>query len=623
MAYTKHTFNANEILTAEQLNDMAAEICVNLEDGTGTGAIQQKAESKYAEGFDFNSDNTKAIETDAGLASKVSYGATGKCATVFGGKASAQADRAFATGTGTVAAGAYSFAEGNGTLAYGSNSHSEGRITTAKGNHSHAEGEKTFAEGIAAHAEGSGTSAIGNVSHAEGNSTTASGAHSHAEGGGAQAIGDNSHAEGFQTKAYGSGAHAEGHGTEAGSAEIIYEYDADGHLKYDDDGNPKQIKYWAAHAEGSATKAYGVYSHAQNAGCEALGTASHASGSHSKSTGFGTHAMGVCVNTYEAYDELSKTEQEDVWGQTVVGIYNIGKRGTLFEVGNGTAEDKRSNAFEVYKDGLVMAGNRLQQKQEQESGVANGTFKFAGKNTNAAGLFNESNTGSLSAVKQSLIGPEGALSSGINIDGIPYGAVGEYAATLGGKSGAFGKRSVSEGTATIAWGEYSHSEGNSTVALGSNTHAEGRVTTAFGEHSHAEGELTIAYGKDSHAEGHNTVAYGDFSHAGGNYSKAIGKVSNASGEYTLAEYDYQTAIGKYNNNQENTLFEIGNGEDQNNLSNAFEVYKDGTIGISLGDGTGTVYSLQGILNTLINVLSGTSAGTQLMEALDNNIIHNQ
>lgn len=73
--------------------------------------------------------------------------------------------------------------EGSGTKAQGNSSHAEGGGTTASGNCSHAEGAGTTASGSISHAEGSGTKAQGLYSHAEGNGTTASGKNSHAGGG--------------------------------------------------------------------------------------------------------------------------------------------------------------------------------------------------------------------------------------------------------------------------------------------------------------------------------------------------------------------------------------------------------------------------------------------------------
>ncbi len=60
---------------------------------------------------------------------------------------------------------------------------------------------------------------------------------------------------------------------------------------------------------------------------------------------------------------------------------------------------------------------------------------------------------------------------------------------------------------------------------------------------------------------------------------AYGANSHVGGDHTIAGYDNQTVVGKYNNNQEDTLFEVGNGDSSTN-SNAFEVHSDGraTIG---------------------------------------------
>lgn len=228
--------------------------------------------------------------------------------------------------------------------------------------------------------------------------------------------------------------------------------------------------------------------------------------------------------------------------------------------------------------------NATQQLQDQEEGVTEGYFNFTDKNLNATLL------------DPSLIGE------------IKYGASGNYSSAFGGKCAAFGKRSHAEGTTTIAKEPYSHAEGNSTVALGTNAHAEGLQTTAVGNGAHSEGELTIANGKYSHAEGRETIsgeyahaegrgtkAAGEYSHAEGYETEAIGAGSHTSGKGTVANKAYQTIIGQYNDNKEKTIFEIGNGQNADNRSNAFEVYQDGTIAIKYN---GKKYSLQKILEVL-------------------------
>lgn len=172
------------------------------------------------------------------------------------------------------------------------------------GNYSVAEGEINTASGCDSHAEGVYSEATGNWSHAEGESAEAAGDWSHAEGFGSQASGDDSHAEGSQTTASGDASHAE--------------------------GLQSQALAEGAHAEGS-TAAGGMYSHSEGQFSEAAGKWSHAGG-------YGTLAGGNA--------------------QTAIGAWNDNKAGDLFEVGNGTADNARSNALELTDTGdLTTAGD--------------------------------------------------------------------------------------------------------------------------------------------------------------------------------------------------------------------------------------------------------------------------
>jgi hypothetical protein len=49
------------------------------------------------------------------------------------------------------------------------------------------------------------------------------------------------------------------------------------------------------------------------------------------------------------------------------------------------------------------------------------------------------------------------------------------------------------------------------------------------------------------------------------------------GQDSKAGYNCQTVVGQYNDNKENTLFEVGNGTDAGTRSNALEVLKDGRV----------------------------------------------
>ena len=186
-----------------------------------------------------------------------------------------------------------------GTQNIGNCAYAQGRDNNAFGYYSHAEGRENIVSGTNSHVEGRLNQSLGSASHAEGLYTIAQGHQSHAEGYGAIANGNYSHAEGLNTKSNG-----------------MY-----------------------SHAEGSSTVADGFGTHTEGMGTYAKGNGAHAEGSNTRAEGEGAHAGGIWTATNSE-------------GQTAIGMYNDNKTDTLFEVGNGTAE-KRSNAFEVYKDGHV------------------------------------------------------------------------------------------------------------------------------------------------------------------------------------------------------------------------------------------------------------------------------
>lgn len=72
-------------------------------------------------------------------------------------------------------------------------------------------------------------------------------------------------------------------------------------------------------------------------------------------------------------------------------------------------------------------------------------------------------------------------------------------------------------------------------------------------------------------------------------NQANGSFSHASGTNTIAGEDCQFVVGSYNDNKNDTIFEVGNGA-SDKRSNAFEVYKDGhaevlSMGIDPTDNT--------------------------------------
>ena len=148
------------------------------------------------------------------------------------------------------------------------------------------------------------SSSMGGYSVAEGDTTTASGYGSHAEGGHTIASDVYAHAEGDTTTASGYVSHAEGWDTESSGR-------------------------WS-HAEGYDTIASGQGAHAEGGGTIASGDLSHAS--------------GFCTIAASHY-------------QTVIGHFNIIDTTDTFAfiIGNGPAENTRSNALTIDWDGNIVA----------------------------------------------------------------------------------------------------------------------------------------------------------------------------------------------------------------------------------------------------------------------------
>lgn len=139
-----------------------------------------------------------------------------------------------------------------------------------------------------------------------------------------------------------------------------------------------------------------------------------------------------------------------------------------------------------------------------------------------------------------------------------------------------------------ATGAGSFAEGHDVEARGWFSHAEGELSHAGGIGAHAESN-SQALGNSSHAET-GAVAEGDYSHAerGGT---ATGDYSHAGGDGTIAGHENQTTIGTYNDNKADSLFEVGNGTDGDERSNAFRVTTDGKVydGERCLSDIGTVY----------------------------------
>lgn len=160
----------------------------------------------------------------------------------------------------------------------------------------------------------------------------------------------------------------------------------------------------------------------------------------------------------------------------------------------------------------------------------------------------------------------------------------------------------SEGIGDV--GRYSLREGENCIASGNTSHAEGETTMASGANSHSEGYKTQAMDFAAHAEGRETGATEPYSHAEGYEANAMAYGAHAEGRGTVALSSYQHVEGKYNAWDEDGRFAhiIGNGTDENHLSNAFAV-----------DWLGDVFMYLAQNTSLANAISSLNWGSSVID----------
>jgi hypothetical protein len=132
-----------------------------------------------------------------------------------------------------------------------------------------------------------------------------------------------------------------------------------------------------ATAEGISTEATGKYSHSEGDGTTASGYASHSEGNHTTASGAFSHAEGDCTTASGQSSHAGGNETIAAYNyQTAIGRYNDNKSDTLFEVGNGSTESNKSNAFEVYKNGDVNVNGDIKKNGSPYITTENKTFTY-------------------------------------------------------------------------------------------------------------------------------------------------------------------------------------------------------------------------------------------------------
>jgi hypothetical protein len=210
-----------------------------------------------------------------------------------------------------------------------------------------------------------------------------------------------------------------------------------------------------AHAPGDYSAAFGSHSFANEGWSSAFGNETYADGYYSSALGYGARTTGNFAVA------LGQTKAQGM-GQVTVGRFNViqGNSGSwvtsddLFIVGNGTADNARSNAFVVKKNGDTSTS---------------GSLKVATSLT----------TGNLTS------------------------ATGNY-------SSALGDRTTASGHFSTAIGQYSTAVGMSAFAANGGAYANGYCSAAFGNWTQANGHYSFATGTATKANGINQVVVGEY-----------------------------------------------------------------------------------------------------------------
>ena len=262
--------------------------------GIGSVSIQGTAKS------------TDSIAIGQGAIAETGQGAMALIKGHATGQQSLATNASSASGTNSVAMNASS---ASNTQSFAVNNSTASGINSASTNKGNASGENSISTNIST-ATGVNSAALNNGNASgEGsvamNYSKATGKGSVAIGLGTIASGEYSLSNGHETRANNHDSHAEGYGTNASGDQ--------------------------SHAEGIVTTTNGLASHAEGQGSTTgtNATAAHAEGSYTIANNESEHAQGKY--------NVSDTENS----------------GTLFTIGNGTANDKRHNVVGIYHNGDI------------------------------------------------------------------------------------------------------------------------------------------------------------------------------------------------------------------------------------------------------------------------------
>ena len=259
-------------------------------------------------------------------------------------------------------------------------------------------------------------------------------------------------------------------------------------------------------------------------------------------------------------------------GTTAIGNYNecydqYSSSASLLAIGNGTADNARSNALEIRKS--------------DNAAFLNGVGGYTG-NSRAAGV---------KSLQTVINGKQDTLVSGTNIK------------TVNGSS------ILGSGDISTAGPIISGTGTGAAVSASGASYTGGDYAFAFGTNAGATGNYSLGFGTNAGAFAVGSVAIGDTVYVSGNNSVGIGKNLTVGNNYEVA-LGYGAKTTSSGTNADKTLFTIGNRDVIGDAGNAFEIKRNNDIyvvGVGGYDGTNAGASGVETLQDAIN--NGGGGGT--------------
>lgn len=354
----------------------------------------------------------------------------------------------------------------------------------------------------------------------------------------------------------------------------------------------------SAHAEGQHASAHGHASHAEGLRSVAQATAAHAEGHMSRAEGTSSHAEGIETLAFGNYSHAEGAMSE---------AHNYGAHAEGHSFANGHYS---------HSEGYMSEANGMYSHAEGAHTATNLNFSHVEgleSATQAYGYVVNSVNGNTIIFEPSYVNEEGIVTSINLINELEVGMIlsvfdketfcNRYTAKITSINGA-NSLTIENNTELLNHlsNELTMKSRYTTMVL-INNGVYGKVPFKayyIDDDDNIVKEQSLAVA--AHAEGINTRAYIS-GHAEGIRTNAKGYASHAEGYYTSAEGDYQHVQGTYNTPDTTSAFIIGNGEDEQNRSNAMTVDWDGNAWFSKGISTGAGK------NALFQTMSATKDGT--------------